>query len=270
VCVCSLIPQERINQLEPDFAWLLLETRKRFESGEKSEKLSGVRVPVSVVPVARKLSTTEERRRGQSCLFQRWDYKNRDRSHENLLSDRVPLKMVSVPGKPSMIKEQRQDQSSLFREGEYRRKVATTNKSWVRVLVKMLSVARKLSIIKEQCQDQNCFFQEWEYRTKVATMKKNMSCVRIPVVKMLSVARKLSIIKEQRQYQIFLRQGDYRNKGHNPEKLPCVRVPTQLKLMTAERCKTKIIFSARGLTGRTEQTRRNSPELESQRRCFLY
>jgi hypothetical protein len=48
-------------------------------------------------------------------------------------------------------------------------------------------------------------------------------------MKMVSVVRKLSTIEERRQDQsyLFLR-GDYRNKGHNPEKLSWVRFPVNM------------------------------------------
>jgi hypothetical protein len=41
----------------------------------KIPKVSWVRVPMKMVSVARKLSTIEERRQDQICLFQRGDYK---------------------------------------------------------------------------------------------------------------------------------------------------------------------------------------------------
>jgi hypothetical protein len=44
-----------------------------------------------------------------------------------------------------------------------------------------------------------------------------------------SIVRKLSTIKEQRQDKSCLfRRGDYRNKGHSPEKLSWVPVPLKM------------------------------------------
>jgi hypothetical protein len=37
---------------------------------------------VRVLPVARKLSTIQERRQDQSCVFRREDYRNRGHNHE--------------------------------------------------------------------------------------------------------------------------------------------------------------------------------------------
>jgi hypothetical protein len=83
LCVYSLIAWERIHRFAPNLAWLFLETKKRFWEGQNSEKLSWVPVPVRAVPVARKLSTIEERRQDQSCLFRSGNYKNKGHNPEN-------------------------------------------------------------------------------------------------------------------------------------------------------------------------------------------
>jgi hypothetical protein len=125
-----------------------------------------------MVSVAQKLSTIEEWRQDQSCLFQRGDYKNKDRNPEKLSWVRFPVKMVSVARKLSMIKERRQDQSSLFRRGDYRNKGYSPEKlSWVRFPVEVVSVVWKLSTIEEWCQDQTCLFQKEITEAKTTTMK---------------------------------------------------------------------------------------------------
>jgi hypothetical protein len=52
--------------------------------------------PVRAVPVARKLSTIEERRQDQSCLFRRGDYRNKGQKPEKLSWVRVLEKMSSL------------------------------------------------------------------------------------------------------------------------------------------------------------------------------
>jgi hypothetical protein len=69
--------RERIYRFVPNLACLFLQTSKRTEKGQNSEKLSWVRVPLRVVPVPRKLSTTEERLQDQSCLTRRGDYRTK-------------------------------------------------------------------------------------------------------------------------------------------------------------------------------------------------
>jgi hypothetical protein len=53
-----------------------LETRKIFQKGQNSERLSSVRVPMKVVSIAWKLSTIEEQRKEHNCLCRRADYKD--------------------------------------------------------------------------------------------------------------------------------------------------------------------------------------------------
>jgi hypothetical protein len=66
---------------------------------------SWVRVPVRLDPVARKLSTREERRQEQRCLFRRGDYRNHGHNHVYMSRVRVPVKMFPVARKPSRIKQ---------------------------------------------------------------------------------------------------------------------------------------------------------------------
>jgi hypothetical protein len=77
VCVCSVLTRERINRFAPNLACLFLKTRNKTQKGQNSGKMSRVRVPVRAVPVARKLSTTEERRQDQSCLFRGGDWRTK-------------------------------------------------------------------------------------------------------------------------------------------------------------------------------------------------
>jgi galactose-1-phosphate uridylyltransferase len=71
------------------------------------------RFPVRAVPVPRKLSTIEERRQDQSCLFQRGDFRNKGHNPEKLSRVRVLTRMVSVARNLSTIEEQRQE-NKLF------------------------------------------------------------------------------------------------------------------------------------------------------------
>jgi hypothetical protein len=66
--------------------------RKRFQKGQNS----WVRVPVRMVPAARKLSTIEERRQDKNCLFLRGDYKNKGHNAEKLFWVGVPVKKFEL------------------------------------------------------------------------------------------------------------------------------------------------------------------------------
>jgi hypothetical protein len=102
-CVSSLIARERINRFAPDLTCLVLETRKRFQKGQNSEKVSLVRKPERLVSVSWKLCTIEEHRQEQSCLFRRVDYRNNGYNPEKLSWVRVSMTMVSVARKLSTI-----------------------------------------------------------------------------------------------------------------------------------------------------------------------
>jgi hypothetical protein len=82
LCVCSLLARDRIHRFVQTLACLFLETSKRTQEGHHSGKLSRVWVPVRAVPVARKLSTIEERRWDQSCLPRREDGRNKGHNRE--------------------------------------------------------------------------------------------------------------------------------------------------------------------------------------------
>lgn len=64
------------------------------------------------------------------------------------------------------------------------------------------------------------FFKE-EITEIKARAPENVSCVQV-LVKMVSVAWKLSTIKWCQDLSCLFWQGDYRKKGHNPEKLPWI------------------------------------------------
>jgi hypothetical protein len=51
---------------------------------------------VRAVPVARKLSTIEERRQEQSCLSRRGDYRNEGQKSEKVSWVRVSVKMLGL------------------------------------------------------------------------------------------------------------------------------------------------------------------------------
>jgi hypothetical protein len=95
------------TQFAPNLVCLFPETRKRFQN---SEKLSQVRVPVRVVPVARKLSTTEERRRDQSCLLRRGDCITTGLKPKKLSWVCVPVRVVTAARKLNSIEERRRNQ----------------------------------------------------------------------------------------------------------------------------------------------------------------
>jgi hypothetical protein len=73
-------------------------------------------VPLRAVPVAWKLSTTEERLQDQSCLLQRGDYTNTGRNIEKLAWVRVPVRAAPVVRKLSTIEERHQDRVVSFEE----------------------------------------------------------------------------------------------------------------------------------------------------------
>jgi hypothetical protein len=99
--------------------------------------VSWVRVPLSAVPAAWKLSKIGEPCQDQSCLFWTGDNRNKGQNPEYLSCVRVPVKMICVVQKLSTIKEQRQDHSSLCQQGDCRNKGHNPEKlSWVRVTVK--------------------------------------------------------------------------------------------------------------------------------------
>jgi hypothetical protein len=107
-----------------------------------------------------KLSTTEERRQDQSCLFRTGNYRNNGHSQprETVLS--------SIRSEGGFCRsETKHDrwtapiQSCLFRWGDLRNKGHDTGKlSWVRVLT-MFSVARELSTIEEWSHGRICSFR---------------------------------------------------------------------------------------------------------------
>jgi hypothetical protein len=67
VYVCSFGPRGWINKFDPNLALLCHESKKRFEKGHN--KVYWVRVPTNVVPVARKLGMTEERRQNKTFFI---------------------------------------------------------------------------------------------------------------------------------------------------------------------------------------------------------
>jgi hypothetical protein len=111
--VSSLPAWERINRFAPNLSCLFLETRKRTKEGQNAGKASWIRVPVRPVPLARKLSTAEERRQDQSCLFRKVYYRNKDQNCEKLSCVRVPVKIIPVARELNTIEEQRQDRNCI-------------------------------------------------------------------------------------------------------------------------------------------------------------
>jgi hypothetical protein len=97
---------------------------------------------VRAVPVACKLSTIEERRQEQRCLFGSGDCRNKGHNPEKLSWVRFPVKMASVSRKLSTVEERRQDQSWLVWRGDYSNKGHNPeNVSWVRVPMKTISIS---------------------------------------------------------------------------------------------------------------------------------
>jgi hypothetical protein len=105
VSVCSLIARARIYQSAPNLAYLFLEITKKFWKSKNSKKLSLVRVPMRADRVTRKLSLIEERRKDQSCLLGRLDYKTIGHSPEKVSCVRIPVGAVPVTRKLSKIEE---------------------------------------------------------------------------------------------------------------------------------------------------------------------
>jgi hypothetical protein len=91
---------------------------ERYFRKVKIPKVSWVRVPLSMVSVARKLSTIEERIQDQSCLFRRGDYRSRDITPK-ICPGFDPGEIVSVAQLLSTIMHRNQQQNCLFRRGGF-------------------------------------------------------------------------------------------------------------------------------------------------------
>jgi hypothetical protein len=116
LCVCMFAYSSRTDaQICTKRSMLILKPKRDFRKVKTPEKAPRIRVPVGVVPVARKLSTLEERRQDQNCLFRRGDYRNKGHNPEQLWV-RLPVKIVSVARNLSTIEERRQDQSCFGKE----------------------------------------------------------------------------------------------------------------------------------------------------------
>jgi hypothetical protein len=83
LCVHSHIAPEATYRFAPNLAWLFLETRKRIQQDKNRGKVSWGRFPTMVVPVPRKLRTTQEQRQDKSCLFRKGDCRNKDHKPKN-------------------------------------------------------------------------------------------------------------------------------------------------------------------------------------------
>jgi hypothetical protein len=128
---------------------------------------------VRAFSVPRIVSTIEERREDQSCLFRRGDYRNEGQNPENLYCARVLVKNVYVARKLITAEKRRQDESSLFWRVDYRNKGQHPEKlSWIRVPVKMVSVDRKLGAVEERRQVQSCLSRLGCYREKRPQLQK--------------------------------------------------------------------------------------------------
>jgi hypothetical protein len=114
VCVCSFIVRKRYTDLYHTWHAYSLGPGREYRGMKSPGKVSWFRVPVRTVPVARKLSTIEERRQDQSCLFRRGDYRNRAHYPKHLSWVQVPMKMVSGARKLNTIEERRKEQNCLF------------------------------------------------------------------------------------------------------------------------------------------------------------
>jgi hypothetical protein len=113
---------ENRNQSAPNLACLSLETSQIFWNGRNSERLSWIRVPERVVPVARERSTIEERRQDQSCLVGKGDYSNKGHNPEKSVLRSSPDEDKPVARKLSTIEQWCQEHFFLLRQGDYRNK----------------------------------------------------------------------------------------------------------------------------------------------------
>jgi hypothetical protein len=124
---------------------------------QNSGKVSWDRFPMRVVLVARKLSTTEERRLEQSCLFRRGDYINKDQNPEKLSWVRFPVKMVSVARILSMMSQRRTvlgsspDEVLCSSKTKYKRRAAPMQNFFApeRILQELRTETRKLSWVRD-------------------------------------------------------------------------------------------------------------------------
>jgi hypothetical protein len=91
---CFLVTRESIHQFAPHVPCLCIETSKRFYTGQNSEKVNRVRVPVMDFSVVRKLSTIKGRCQDESCLFWQTDYNNKGHNPEKLPCICCPVKFV--------------------------------------------------------------------------------------------------------------------------------------------------------------------------------
>jgi hypothetical protein len=106
-----------------------------------SGNVTWVRVLERSVPVARKLSTIEERRKDQNCLFRRGNYRNEDQNPENLSCIRVPVKTVLCSSETKHDRRTAQKPKLFVSAGKLQERRSQTRKlSWVRVLVKILGL----------------------------------------------------------------------------------------------------------------------------------
>jgi hypothetical protein len=104
------------------------------------EKLSWVRFPAKMVPVARKISTIEERRQDQSCLFRRGDHRNKGHNTEKLLgSSPGEFGFCSSGTKHDRRTAPRQNLSVSARRLQGRR-LQVRKLPWVQVSVKMFGL----------------------------------------------------------------------------------------------------------------------------------
>jgi hypothetical protein len=134
--------------------------------GSKLRKSVLCSIPSEGVSVARKLSTIEEWRLNQSCLFRKGDYRNKDQNSEKLSWVRFPMKMVSVARILSTTEEQLQDKSCLFRRGNYRENVTTPKIVLGLSPDEEIYVAPKLSTREERRQGKICLFRRGDCRNQ--------------------------------------------------------------------------------------------------------
>jgi hypothetical protein len=82
MCSCSLVARKGIPKSAPALAYW---TRKTIENCQNLEKKFRVRVPESVVSVARKLNTIAKGCQDQNCLLRRGDCRNKGQNPETVL-----------------------------------------------------------------------------------------------------------------------------------------------------------------------------------------
>jgi hypothetical protein len=137
MCACSLVAREGIPQSAPALAcW----TRKTLKNCQNLEKKFWVRVPESVVSVARKLNTIAKGCQDQNCLLRRGDCGNKGHNPETVLGLR-PGEDGFVARKLSTIKTVTRPECSVSAGRSQEQRSYPITMVFVRVMVTMVELS---------------------------------------------------------------------------------------------------------------------------------